>query len=357
MGKDTAAEPLMAVPELKLLLAKARRGDPVSCAVALGKDKQAILLLDRKKKPRKLAAELRRKAADAGLEPAAATLRFGRAEVDGAEDAGTVTFVVNKEPPGALRPKLVALLRPAGFGHVEFTVDEGLDADQDDEHPAAVLKDDDGDGDDEAAPLQAPLAALLRLVPAVIGAEPERREELLGLAAAAADAVKAGAGEIEMERLRLAVEAGGPPPDPALEALLSAVGKSAQVWDATLRQVGKQVSELHAHLTAAYGGQGIGDELDRLFHAKVEPMLEALDAKLVAKLGEVGASTDAAGRSRAVTEAQAIIAGTEAYLANEPLIAQLDANPVTPLTIERTLTASLEVLNRTLSTVIERSAI
>ena len=302
MAKSPAgADAIMSVPEIKQLLAKARRGDPVNCAIGLSKDKEAVLLLDRKKKPRKLMGDLKKKAAEAGLDVPGSLIRFGRAEIDGAEDARTVHFVVNKEAPGLFRTALTKMLRPAGVGHVEIGVDEGLEQESEDEGQ-------------EASPAPAPAAA------------------------AAPDVPDAAA------------------PDPALGAALTAVGKSSQVWEATLKSVERQVSELHGKLTKAYQGHGFGAELDKVFHAKVEPMLESLDASLIAKLAEVSAGTDPAARSQAVAEAQQIIARYESYLAGEKLIAKLDSNPFVPLSIQKTLTASLEALNRSLGGVAAKLA-
>lgn len=287
----------MSVAEMKQLLAKAKRGSPISCAIGMSKDKEAVLLLDRKKKPRKVIAELKKQAAEAGLEVAGASMRFGRAEIDGAEDARTVVFVVNKEAPGMVRAALVKLLRPAGFGQVEITVDEGLE-DESDEDTA-----------DAAEPgATAPAAA-----PA------DTATESLAPAAHAAD--------------------------PAL----ATIGKSGLVWNATRKHVEKQLADLHKAMTDAYQGHGFGAELDRVFHSKVEPIIASFDDKLIHKLAEVSRTADPAARAPLLDEARQIISRYESYLAGEPLLAKLDANPFVPMTLAKTLTASLEALNRSLA--------
>jgi hypothetical protein len=302
MAKPPAGpEAIMSATEIKVLLAKAKRGDAINCALGMTKDKDAVLLLDRKKKPRKLMAELRKKGQDAGLEIPANMIRFGRAEVDGSEDARTVVFVVNKEAPGAVAVKLKTLLRPAGFGAAEIRVDEGLETESDeDETPAAEA---------EAAPAAPPPP------PAASG-----------------------------------------PSEQAVAAALVAVGKSSQVWEATLNAVERQVGELHKKLAAAYQGHGFAAELDRAFTSKVEPMMEALDAKLVATLGRVAGASTPEARNAAVAEARDIVARFAAYLDNEPLIAKLDSNPFVPLSIEKTLTASLAALDKSLAGVATRLA-
>ena len=127
------AEPIMSRDEMKPLLLLSKR-EPVSCAVGLTRDKQGTLLLHRKTKPRKLMAELKRQATAAGLDLDAASLRFGRANVD-AGDAGTVRFAINKAAPAALRMKLVEQLRPAGFQKCELVVDGTLESEPDEDVP------------------------------------------------------------------------------------------------------------------------------------------------------------------------------------------------------------------------------
>lgn len=264
----------MPLAQMKSLLAKARKGDPVNCAIALTANKQALVLLDRKKRPRQLAAELRKQAKEAGL--ALSLVRFGRSEVDGAEDARTVRFVVDKDAPGNFAPRLVVLLRKAGFAHAEIVVDDGEEG---------------GAGDDDQA---------------------------------------------------------------GQDAGLAAIAKSGRVWEATLRNVERQVAGLHEKLIAAYDGHGFGPGLDDAFHARVEPLLESMDASLMRDLAAIGAGGDEGARRKAIASAQEGIARCARYVAGEKLIAQLDANPLVPLSIARTLAASLAALSRSLGEYVAR---
>lgn len=135
---------LMSAAELKPLLMQSKR-KPVSCVIGMTKDKQGVLLLDKKVKPRKLLAEAKTRARSAGLELDLVSLRFGRASVDAA-DSGTVQFVVNKDAPGALRPKLVEKLRPAGIRKCEIGVDAALENESEDDEPGAAPDSGDGTG-------------------------------------------------------------------------------------------------------------------------------------------------------------------------------------------------------------------
>ena len=121
---------LMAVAELRPVLMQSKR-KPVSCAVGLTKDKQAVVLLDRKMKPRKLMAEFKSRAKGAGLELDMTSVRFGRVALQG-ED-GTVAFTVNKAAPKAMEVGLTRKLRPAGVRKVEIGVDAKLEDEDDTE--------------------------------------------------------------------------------------------------------------------------------------------------------------------------------------------------------------------------------
>ena len=136
------AKELMSAAELKPLLMQSKR-KPVSCVIGMTKDKQGVLLLDKKVKPRKLLAEAKARARTAGLELDLVSLRFGRASVDAA-DSGTVQFTVNKDAPGALRPKLIEKLRPAGFRKCDISVDAALETESEDDEPSAAPDSEDG---------------------------------------------------------------------------------------------------------------------------------------------------------------------------------------------------------------------
>ena len=127
----------MTPAEMKPLLRIARRR-PVACAVVLTRDRQPVLLLDRKLKPRKLAAMIRQQARNEGIDLDAATIRFGRARVDGASDAGKVTFTVHKAAPSSMRQAILPALRGAGLQRCEFVVDQALEQEGEDgqeQHP------------------------------------------------------------------------------------------------------------------------------------------------------------------------------------------------------------------------------
>ena len=141
---------LMAAAELRPVLMQSKR-KPVSCAVGLTKDKQAVVLLDRKMKPRKLMAEFKSRAKSAGLELDMTSVRFGRVALQG-ED-GTAAFTVNKAAPKAMEVGLTRKLRPAGVRKVEIGVDAKLeDEDEDGQDGAGAAEADGAGGGAGAAP-------------------------------------------------------------------------------------------------------------------------------------------------------------------------------------------------------------
>ena len=135
MAKDGGRDgEVMGPAELKPLLVLSKR-QPISCAIGLTKDKQGVILLHKRTKPRKLMAELIRQGKGGGLDLERASIRFGRANVDGSNDSSTVHFTVNKTSPDALRVKMIEKLRPAGFQRCEIVVDAELETEGDEDEP------------------------------------------------------------------------------------------------------------------------------------------------------------------------------------------------------------------------------
>ena len=132
MAKDDAPHSLMSPAEMKPLLMLSKR-DPVSAVIGLTKSKDGVVFLAKKVKPRKLVAQMKKHAAEAKMELDVASLRFGRATVDAEADSSLVTFTVNKEAAGTMRPKLLVHLKKAGFGKCEIVVDASLETESDED--------------------------------------------------------------------------------------------------------------------------------------------------------------------------------------------------------------------------------
>jgi hypothetical protein len=122
--------------------------------------------------------------------------------------------------------------------------------------------------------------------------------------------------------------------------------KSRTAWVATRAKVESDIAKLHGALTSAYQGHGAAETLENAFRTRVDALLNALDESLADKLDEVNRATDAVQRAQLVQQARQIMQRYESYLAGEPLIARLDANPFVPVAIEKTLTATLAALSK-----------
>jgi hypothetical protein len=122
--------------------------------------------------------------------------------------------------------------------------------------------------------------------------------------------------------------------------------KSRTAWIATRAKVESEIARLHGALSSAYQGHGAAEPLEKAFQTRVEAMLNALDHSLAETLDEVNKALDPGQRAQLVQEARQIMQRYEAYVASEPLIAKLDANPFVPVAIEKTLTATLTALSK-----------
>ena len=141
MSAPEGSGSLMSPAEMKPLLLLSKR-EPVSAVIGLTKGKEGVVFLAKKVKPRKLVAQVKKQAADAKIELDMTSLRFGRASVDSAVDSALVTFTVNKEAAGALKPKLLPQLKKVGFAKCAIVVDASLENEDDDSpvpHDGAAL--------------------------------------------------------------------------------------------------------------------------------------------------------------------------------------------------------------------------
>ena len=226
-GRSEEVAALMEPAELRAALRLARE-QPRFCAVALTKERQAVVLLDKRVKPRKLATKLKADARAARIELDPSTIRFGRAAVDGASDNGRVVFTVQKDAPASMQRAMLPVLRPVGYQRCEFVTDAQLEAEPEDDDagsaPAAVAdhapdkkapdeKAPDQAAPDGTAPARLPVSAvvppeLAQAVGAALAADPSRRPEFVRLLAQARAGVETGdpeAAEAGRAALRRAV--------------------------------------------------------------------------------------------------------------------------------------------------------
>jgi hypothetical protein len=131
-----ATDDIMSPAEMKPLLMLSKH-HPISAVVGMTKDHDGVILLSRRLKPKKLLAQLKADARKAKVDLDLTSLRFGKAEVDTDRDSGLVMFTVNKDTPGALRMKLLELVKRVPLAKVEIDVDAKIEdePEDDDEQP------------------------------------------------------------------------------------------------------------------------------------------------------------------------------------------------------------------------------
>lgn len=192
MAKGHASDSIMGVDKIKPLLTSSKQ-EPVQAAIALTADGDGLILLDKRKKPRAVMAQLKASAAKAKLQLQPSTLRFGRAEVDTEYDPSMVRFFINKEAPGNMRAPLVEVVKRSAYQKVEFNIDLALELEPEDgeQTEAAATTEPTPQAPDPAA-LVATLAELVRQMQAVTSSDPTLKVRLLGLANQANTAIKAG---------------------------------------------------------------------------------------------------------------------------------------------------------------------
>ena len=117
-----ATDNIMSPAEMKPLLMLSKR-EPVNAVIGMTKDHEGIILLSKRIKPKKLLAQLKTDARKSKIELDLTSLRFGKAEVDTDKESGLVMFTVNTDAPGALRTKLLELVKRVPYAKVEIDVD------------------------------------------------------------------------------------------------------------------------------------------------------------------------------------------------------------------------------------------
>lgn len=172
-------------------------------------------------------------------------------------------------------------------------------------------------------------------------------KSVLGVDVAAARSRRASApGAVGRPVVPTATAAVGPNNGaPAAGKNAAAFSKARVAWIATRRKVESDISKLQGTFNSAFTDHPKGADLGAAFKARADKVLESLDEALAHKLDEVTGATAPAQHAKLVQEARQIIRRYEATVANDPTIAALDANPFAPLTIRKTMTATLSALS------------
>jgi hypothetical protein len=379
------AEDIMSKGDIKAALALARRGSPANCAIGMTRDKEGIILLDKKIKGKKLRNQMKDVAAKRGIELDTTSIRFGKASVDTDTDATLVTFIVNKDAPGAMRMPLLSRLKEAGFSKIVIMTDPNLEnePEQDDPVPvapattgaeaaqpaaaAAAPKADaaqaggtqQGSGQEDAEKaarlkqLTQTLGQLFQQIPAVLAITPTLKASLVPIAEAANTALRDGKADIAADLIETLADElkAAPTKDPSNAKAIA--DKAQLAWDAYLKIAAREVEKLRAEVTSAYRDHGFGSEVDKFFKSQIDPALKRLEStELTTKLAAAGKSTDATERRKLLTEGVKIVEGLEGLVASDPVLKKLDDNPFTELVIAKTAAATLGTLKKTLQSAV-----
>ncbi len=322
-----ASDAIMTPDKMKPLLALSKH-EPVQAAIGLTADGEALILLDKRAKPKKVLAMLRADAAKAKLPLNASSLRFGRAEVDADYDSAMVRFFINKDAPGNMRLKLVEVVKRVPYQKVEINVDPSLE-EESEEHETEESRDapppviaaappppPPAAGEDPKVALSHKLAALMQGIPKVAGGDPVVQHSLAALAAPAAAALKAG----DLEAARVAMEALGH----AMAASMHQAAPSADLL-ALFRDAREEVDAGLNKLQEAMRGTQDADMI-RIADLGMYGMTDGEGVGLLKALMDLrgAAPEQRAASSRA---ARAAAAAYKAAVFKHVLVDLVDANP------------------------------
>jgi Calpain family cysteine protease len=133
-----ATDKIMSPADMKPLLVISKR-EPVNAVIGMTKDHEGVILLSRKIKPKTLLAQLKADARKSKIELDTTSLRFGKAKVDADRDSGLVMFTVNKDVPGALRMKLLEVVKRVPYSKVEIDVDAKFETEPEEDDEQAGM--------------------------------------------------------------------------------------------------------------------------------------------------------------------------------------------------------------------------
>jgi hypothetical protein len=348
MGKaPTKEEPvsdkIMKPAGMKVLLSRSKT-EPVQAAIGVTVEGDGIILLDKKMKPKKVLAQLKKEAAAANIKLQPSTLRFGKAEVDTDYDPGMVRFFINKEAPGNMRVKLLEVVKRVPYQKVELNVDASFEDEPDEE---------------------AYQRKWAQLEPRMLEELQAKRGDASKMRAVSGFASeKAAGGDYEaalkgLDALEKLLEVGvppapPPPPQPKQQVTPDKAGvydKSGAAWLAARKKMESDIDTLRQSIVTTFKGDPNVAKLESSYRARVAPVLAKLDESFAQKLVEVAKAGDASKRADLVKQAKQILDGYQQYLTGEggSLIKDLDENPFVPLSIRAVMGGTITTLSKAVS--------
>jgi len=158
--------------------------------------------------------------------------------------------------------------------------------------------------------------------------------------------------------LRKALDAAGTQPEPQgtpqgtfrLDPAKAAVFERARsAWLATRRKVESDIGALQKELASSFDGHPKASDVEAGFASLAESVLNLLGEQLADALDNATKATDANDHAVLVHEARQTLQRYQDYIDGDPSVAALDANPFVPMAIQKTLSATLSVLSKTLA--------
>jgi hypothetical protein len=221
--------------------------------------------------------------------------------------------------------------------------------------------------------LTSTLTDLVKRMLPIIAADPSQRDALSGIAQQAQAGIKGGdldTAADHIKGLRALIDgwtpnnvmpngassgAAAPPaaPDSSAQpqadpAAATAIAKARTVWVATRQKVEGDLGKLHATFSTAFKGHEQEEQISKAFRERVETVLNTLDEELSETLDGVNNAQDPSERARLVTQAHTLLQKYRQHLATDPTIAALDTNPFVPLSVGKTVNATIDALSRSI---------
>lgn len=353
-----ADEPGMDKGELRKLLTVAKK-TPVNAAIGMTKDGTPAMLLHKIKQPRALSKELE---GSGDLK----NMRWGELYVDEEKDSKTLIARLNKPASGMAR-KLVKVVKFAGFSKVVLQFEDGTSEEGGDEEGDEAAAD--GSPPVAAAepapappqpppqatdfgPVTARVTALVKRMLPLIAADATRGDTLKTLAKQAQgfiqsrDAAQAESATDALEQAVTGFEAAGAAPAQS-QTDAATLAKARSAWMAVRQRVDGDLSKLLDAVRSTYQDHGGLAEIEQRVQKELDGVLGALNEDLAHKLDEMG-KAGAAERPKLMAEAKQIAERYQQHVATDKVLGALDDNPFVPLSVQKTVTAALSAIVRTL---------
>ena len=135
---------------------------------------------------------------------------------------------------------------------------------------------------------------------------------------------------------------GAPASSPAIAQGPHRLGRDA--W----KKVEGDLGKLHSAFANAFKGHEQEEQIGKAFQARVETVLNTLDEGLAHTLDAVNNAKDPSQRTQLVQQAQQMLQKYQQHVASDPTIAALDNNPFVPLSVQKTMTATIAALARSI---------